>query len=54
MDLIQEVSKLFVKIILVCAFGEDLSELELDYIEDNKLTKKPLPFILREVFHRLL
>jgi hypothetical protein len=38
----------------MCAFGEDLSELELDYIEGFKTTKKPLQFVLREVFYRLL
>jgi hypothetical protein len=54
MDLIQEISKLLVKIILLCAFGEDLSEHELDYVEGFRTTKKPVPYILREVFLRLL
>lgn len=31
MDMIQEISKVFVKIILMCTFGEDLSENEIDY-----------------------
>lgn len=31
MDMIHEVSKVFVKIILMCTFGEDLSENEIDY-----------------------
>jgi hypothetical protein len=43
-------SKLLIKIILKCAFGEDLSELEVDYIEGFKTTKKPLPYVLRNVF----
>jgi hypothetical protein len=38
----------------MCASGEDLSEVELDYIKGFKTTKKPLAFVLREVFYRLL
>jgi hypothetical protein len=54
MDLIHEVSKTFVKIILTCAFGTDLSDKELVYYENGRKTTKTVPFILRNVFHNFL
>jgi hypothetical protein len=50
MDMIAEITKMFIRIIFMCAFGEDLTDLELDYIEGFKTTKKTLPFVLRNVF----
>jgi len=34
--------------------GNDISDLEVDYWEDGKVSKKSIGFVLREVFHRLL
>ena len=51
MDLIHEISKTFIKIILTCAFGEDLSDTELDYCENGEIKKKTVAFVLRETFH---
>lgn len=53
-DLIQEVSKIYIKIILTCIFGEDLSDTEIDYFEKGKRTRKSVPFVLREGFHKCL
>jgi len=54
MDLIHEISKTFIKVILVCGFGVDLTDEMLDYIEDGVDTKKTLPYVLRNVFHESL
>ena len=54
MDLISEISKTFVKIILTCAFGEDLSDVKIEYIENGKKGLKPVSFVLRETFHKCL
>jgi len=51
MDLIHEVSKTFIKIILTCAFGEDLSEKNLVYYENGVKTEKTVAFVLRNSFH---
>lgn len=53
MDIIYEMSHLFSTIILTCAFGEDMSEFELDYIEGFKTSKKPIVFIIRDIFDKL-
>jgi hypothetical protein len=53
MDIILETNNLFVKIILTCVFGEDLSELELDYIEHSKITKRTIPYALRYIMQNL-
>lgn len=39
MDLIAEVSKTLIKILLSCAFGEDLSSVEVDYYVNGEKTK---------------
>lgn len=52
MDLIQELAQLFMKIILTCTFGEDISEHTLDYYENGVKTTKPVSFVLRETFHK--
>lgn len=54
MDLIGQISKTFVKVLLTCAFGEDLSDEDLDYYEGGVKTRKKLGFVLREVFHKCL
>jgi hypothetical protein len=51
MDLIHEISKTFIKIILTCAFGEDLSDEELDYYQNGVKSRKTVAFVLRETFH---
>jgi len=51
MNMIHEVSKTFVKVILVCGLGVDLSDEKLTYYERGVKTEKSLNFVLREVFH---
>jgi hypothetical protein len=38
MDLIHEISETLIKIVLTCAFGEDVSNEILDYEENGKMT----------------
>lgn len=54
MDIIEEVSKVLVRIMLTCAFGKDLSERTLDYYEHGVKTTKTVAFVLREVFHKCI
>ena len=50
MDLIAEISKMFMSILLTCAFGSNVSDLELDYYKDGVKLRKDLGFMLRDVF----
>ena len=52
MDLIAEISKTFVMVLLSCAFGEDLSDKVIDYYVNGVRTQKTVCFVLREVFHK--
>lgn len=54
MDLIAEVSKTLIKILLSCAFGEDLSNIEIDYYINGVKTRQKISFVLREVFHKCI
>lgn len=54
MDIIEEVAKILIKVMLTCSFGEDLSERTLDYYEKGIKTTKTVSFVLREVFHKCI
>lgn len=54
MDLISEISNIQVKVLLECAFGEDVSHLKLDYYQNDVKTQKSVAFILRDTFHKCL
>ena len=49
-----EVDKIFVRILLMCATGEDISEMIIDYRSGGKIEKKSLPFVLRDNFGKSL
>ena len=50
-DMVTEVSMMQVRILLMCALGEDVSERELDYWIKGKLEKRCVSYSLRESFH---
>lgn len=54
MDIIEEVAKILIKVMLTCSFGEDLSERTLDYYVNGVKTTKSVSFVLREVFHNCI
>ena len=45
---------MFVRILLVCALGEDVSQEQINYWENGKLTKVNVAYSLRETFHQLI
>ena len=51
MNLITEISTIQVKILLSCAFGEDVSDRVLDYYGNGEKTRKTVAFVLRDTFH---
>ena len=51
MNLITEISTIQVKILLSCAFGEDVSDRVLDYYVNGEKTRKTVAFVLRDTFH---
>ena len=53
-DLVAETSMMTIRILLICALGEDLSEHELDYWHDGRLEKRNVAEVLRETFHGLI
>ena len=53
-DLVAETSLMTVRILLLCALGEDLSEQELDFWHRGRLEKRSVPEVLRETFHGLI
>jgi hypothetical protein len=54
MDLIHELSKLNVDIVLQCAFGEDISDLEMPYRKWGSVTQEKIPFVLRDTFQQMV
>ena len=44
---------MFVRILLVCGLGEDVSEYQIDYWVGGKLTKVNVGYSLRETLHKL-
>mmetsp|Transcript_30638 Transcript_30638/g.30115 ORF Transcript_30638/g.30115 Transcript_30638/m.30115 type:complete len:93 (+) Transcript_30638:296-574(+) len=54
MDMIAAISNLLVKVILTCAFGEDISDYQIEYVEGFSTTKKSLGYALRDVFHKCI
>ena len=48
------VSDMHVRIMLMCAFGVDFSQEELDFEHDWKVEKKPVSFVLRTTVHECL
>ena len=53
-DLVEETSMMQVRILLICALGEDFSEHEVDFWQSGRLEKRSLPEALRESFHGLV
>lgn len=43
-----------VRILLMCALGEDVADRELDYWSSGRCEKRCVSFILRETFHGLI
>jgi hypothetical protein len=41
-----------IKIFLCCAFGEDVSEKQIDYYVNGRKTQKTLAYSLRKVFQK--
>ena len=53
-DFIDQTSNMNVRIMLMCAFGEDMSQQQIDYWHNGRLEKRSLSFSLRETFHLLV
>ena len=53
-NFINEISLMFTRILLTCAIGESLDGVEIDWVEDGKVTKKDVPFVLRQSFTNCL
>ena len=53
-NLINEFSDIFVRILLMCALGEDISQKQVDYWQNGKLQKQSVSFVLRETFAKLI
>jgi len=49
-DLINEISLMFTRIILKCAIGESLDDVEIDYWENGENIRKDVPYSLRNTF----
>ena len=53
-DLINEVSLIYMRVLLKTAIGESLEDVKVDYWEDGKVRQMELPFALRETYSNLL
>jgi len=49
-DLVTEFNNMTARILLMCAIGEDVTEMEIDYWQGGKVIKKSLSDALRETF----
>ena len=45
---------MFVRILLICALGEDVSQHQIDYWKHGKLIKVSVAYSLRETLHQLV
>ncbi len=54
MNIVQEMSDIFARIILSCAFGEDISEEKIMIETNGKIEYQPLSTAFRNVFQALL
>lgn len=53
-DLINEISLMFTRIILKCAIGETLDDVEIDYWVNGVNIKKDVPYSLRHTFQNCI
>ena len=53
-EYISEISNMFARIILTCAIGESLDGVKVDWYEKGQISKKDVPFALRDAFGKLL
>lgn len=54
MDIIAEIAKLYIRVLLRCSFGEDLSNREIEYYIKGQKTIQKVDFALREVWHNCI
>lgn len=54
MDLIAEVQKITIRVLLNCAFGSDISKISLEYEENGNKSLQPVHKILGETFNRCM
>ena len=52
-NMIDEISKLTIKVILTCAVGKDISDQEVDFWEHGRREKRSIAFVLRDTFSKL-
>ena len=48
--MISEISKIYIKIVLTCTFGQDLSDELIDYYVKGKKEQRTVSFVLRDGF----
>ena len=53
-DIMEAISTMMARIMLMCALGEDITDQSIDYWEGGKLLRKSMAFSLRETFQLLL
>jgi hypothetical protein len=53
-NLVTEFNKMTARVMLMCALGEDVTDMEIDYWKNGKVTKKSLSDALRECFQDLI
>ena len=52
-NLVTEFNKMTSRVLLMCAIGEDVTDLEIDYWQDGQTIKKSLSDALRQTFQDL-
>ena len=53
-NMIDEISKLSVKVLLTCALGKDISGQDIDFWEHGRVSKRSIAFVLRDTFQKLI
>ena len=54
MNLVSEISDNQVKVIFACSFGNDISDKEVDYLENGKIIKRRVSEAIMEILKKLV
>jgi cytochrome P450 len=53
-DIIDEISRLSVQVLLTCVLGSDISDVEMEFWENGKSRRTPISFVLRDTFQKMI
>ena len=53
-DIIDEISRLSVSVLLTCVLGKDIGDNEMEFRENGTIKRVPISFVLRDTFQKMI